>query len=217
MTKKEKVQKRSLQIISISLLFFTFLPFLVKAQNSYPDKIYQDFEKYGLESSETEDIMDDLIFKLEIFQENISFMASKKNSISRRRSKKDETLKLFVSNESIIEVSSLRDIENKRPPRRLKIESYLDRILTYRYNTVTLFFDDRFSASRLTKKIGGGYEISISYWQYFVARNGDGVIQYIDKTKKKAFFTVIKSSSWEVKLNEVKVVDTKFYEIDTDY
>lgn len=207
--------KKLLLIIKFFLIFWS--TFSVQAQNTYPDKIYQDFDRFGLSTSETDIIMDNLILKLEVFQDNISYMASKSYSRATRTARKEETLKLFVSPRSIIEVSSTRDSLLNRAPRRYSIESYLDRILTYNYATVTLFFDERFSASRISRRVGGGYEISISFWQYFVARNNDGILEYVDKTKKKAFFSIMKRDNWEIKLNEVKVIETKNYKINTDY
>ena len=72
--------------------------------------------------------------------------------------------------------------------------------------------------SRLYGGNSGEFQIALSGWQYFIARNREGYEIYSDRTYKTSFFTFMKvGGTWSIKIDEIKAEQTRELKLSPDY
>ena len=194
--------------------------FLLYSQNSVdsPDKskikleekIYNDFKKFGIAKKQAQKIMYSVIDTFRVVEAYLGDIASKYIPDQERESLKTKVLEHFVSSKSKIQVKNLY----RKAPRRWNISDYLDRLMDIAYYKVTLYFGNDYEIGKIKKNKPYKYEIPISVWQYFIARNEDGSIIYSDKTLKTFFFRIDQLKyNWGIKINEIHAKEVKQFPI----
>jgi len=199
----------------ILLCFCLLYPINVYSEN-IPERIYKDFNKNNFSRQETEQIISCLKKSIIIIQSYISDIASKYVRYSERKRYRNKILQYFESPNTIIEVTNVH-LHNE-PPKRVPIKGYLNRLMDIKYTSVSVYFSEKYKFSKLYKNSNEKYEIGVSVWQFFVARNDD-IIVYSDQTLKQTFFTLYKGqfNEYNIKINEIKAIETKPFRISTDY
>ena len=200
------------------LLYWFIVLFSVQGigQTEISRNIYDDFAAKGFNREEAKNLINEIIESFSDVQDNFGIVASKPppGTVDFRYQALTEAVSYFTSPESIIEVTNI----NKKTTNRFGVEMYLHRLIGLRHYKVTLFWDNRLTLSKLYSNTENGYTVALGAWQYFVARNSDGIIVYKDKTYKKAFFTLQKrNGKWKVKIDEITAEETKEFILQSDY
>ena len=206
----------------LTIIIILLKIFVVHSQNSidFPDtekikweeKIYNDFKKFGIAKRQAEKIMYSVIDTFSVVESYLGDIASKYIPDQERKSLKTKVLEHFVSSKSKIQVKSLY----RKTPRRYNISDYLDRLMDLAYYKVTLYFGNDYEVSKLKRNKPYKYEIPISVWQYFIARNEEGSLIYSNKTLKTFFFRIDQLKyNWGIKINEIHAKEIKQFPIIT--
>jgi len=169
-------------------------------------------EEIRLNDEQKRDFSDKALRKTKALSNYISTIADKSKEETQKSRAIDLAVKLFMSENSAVEISSL----NKQT-KRLKIRAYLNKLKLLPYYKVKISWFDIFFASNFTKRPDGKYEAIATIFQKFEGSNNDG-IKYIDITKKNIQIIIeqveIKTGDkaekvWEVFLGDIKVEETR--------
>jgi hypothetical protein len=202
--------------------FFYFLVFAIILSNDALSQTDIEKEVFGLgqisgeeirlNEEQKKDFSDKALRKTKALSNYISTIADKSKEETQKSRAIDLAVKLFMSENSAVEISSL----NKQT-KRLKIRAYLNKLKLLPYYKVKISWFDIFFASNFTKRPDGKYEAIATIFQKFEGSNNDG-IKYIDITKKNIQIIIeqveIKTGDkaekvWEVFLGDIKVEETR--------
>jgi hypothetical protein len=151
--------------------------------------------------------------KTNALSDYISIIGDKSKEEAQRIKAIDLAVKLFVSENNIIQVSSLNSSEKKT----YKIRTYLNKLKVLPYTKVTIKWYKIFYASNFVKRPDGKYEAIATIYQEFKGETGDGSIYY-DVTQKNIQIIIdqieIKTGDqvekrWEVLLGDIFVMETE--------
>jgi hypothetical protein len=169
-------------------------------------------EELKLTDEQKKDFTDKALRKTKALSNYISIIADKSKEETQRSRAVDMAVKLFMSENSTVEISSLG-----KQTKRLKIRAYLNRLKLLPYYKVKISWFDIFFATNFTKRPDGKYEAIATIFQKFEGSNNDG-FKYIDITKKNIQIIIeqveIKTGDksekvWEVFLGDIKVEETR--------
>lgn len=158
------------------------------------------------------DFKDKALRETKALSNYISIIADKHKEENQRNRAINEAVRLFMSENSIVEVSSL-----KNNTKRYKIRDYLNKLKLLPYVTTKISWYDIFFASNFVKRPDGKYEAIATVYQRFEGTTNEGG-RYIDITKKNIQIIIaqienrtgdIVETSWEIFLGDIKVVETK--------
>ena len=125
----------------------------------------------------------------------------------------DLAVKLFISQEKIVEVSS----KNREKIETYTIRKYLNRIRVLGYDKVSIRWYDIHYVSEFKQGIDGKFYAVVTIFQKFSGYQGENII-YEDITQKNIEIVVEKIirrigdkeiAEWEVLLGDISVVETK--------
>jgi hypothetical protein len=158
------------------------------------------------------DFKDKALRKTKDLSNYISIIADKSKDEIQRNKAINLATKLFVSENNVVEVSSL-----KSGTRQFKIRAYLNKLKLLPYVTTRISWYDIFFASDFTKRPDGKYEAVATIYQRFEGITKEGG-KYLDITKKNIQIIIaqienktgdIVETSWEIFLGDIKVEETK--------
>lgn len=205
---------------------FVLISFSATAQTEIENEIFKKdtIQKAGLfftdtlkeavlSESQLADFKDKALRKTKALSNYISTIGDKSKDEIQRNKAIDLSVGLFMSEDNVVEVSSLNSKENKR----FKIRDYLLKIKMLPYKKVTIEWFDIFFSSNFTKRPDGRYEAVATIYQRFSGVNDEGGV-YLDITKKNILIIIEQASIetgdktekfWEIFLGDIKVEETK--------
>jgi hypothetical protein len=166
-----------------------------------------------LSEAQLADFKDKALRKTKALSNYISTIGDKSKDEVQRNKAIDLSVGLFMSEDNVVEVSSLNSNGNKR----FKIRDYLLKIKMLPYKRVKIEWFDIFFSSNFTKRPDGRYEAVATIYQRFTGENNEGGI-YQDITKKNIVIVIEQASIdfgdrtekfWEIFLGDIKVEETK--------
>lgn len=166
-----------------------------------------------LSESQLADFKDKALRKTKALSNYISTIGDRSKDEIQRNKAIDLAVGLFMSEDNVVEVSSLNSKETKR----FKIRDYLLKIKMLPYKKVTIEWFDIFFSSNFTKRPDGRYEAVATIYQRFSGVNNEGG-GYLDITKKNILIIIEQASIpdgdktekfWEIFLGDIKVEETK--------
>lgn len=166
-----------------------------------------------LSEDQLADFKDKALRKTKALSNYISTIGDKTKDDVQRNKAIDLAVSLFMSENNIVEVSSLNSKENKR----FKIRDYLLKVKMLPYKKVSIEWFDIFFSSNFTKRPDGRYEAVATIYQRFSGTSNEGGV-YLDVTKKNIIIIIDQASIetgdrtdkfWEVFLGDIKVEETK--------
>jgi hypothetical protein len=166
-----------------------------------------------LTATEMADFKDKALRKTKALSNYISTIADKSKDETQRNKAIDLAVKLFMSENNLVEVSSLKRKESKP----YKIRAYLDKLKMLPYTKITIEWFDIFYASNFVQRPDGRYEAIATIYQRFTGVLNEGG-NYMDITKKNIQIVIepkeiltgdIKEHVWEIFLGDIKVEETK--------
>lgn len=166
-----------------------------------------------LTESQLSDFKDKALRKTKALSNYISTIGDKAKDEVQRNKAIDLAVGLFMSEDNVVEVSSLNSKENKR----FKIRAYLNKIKMLPYKKVNIEWFDIFFSSNFTRRPDGRYEAVATIYQRFSGVTNEGGI-YLDITKKNILIIIeqatIKTGPktemfWEIFLGDIKVEETQ--------
>ena len=201
------------KIISLLILFFTAFPVANAQVNDLSESDIQAFK----------DRVGEVI---DMFQNNLSILGSKKYSIKVKGVYKKSVLKLFIGDgeaytspdgqhcEGVsMQVSSIRN--GKETKRKIFLKKYLDNLIKLPYAEVKLTKADTYRISNIYK-VGDHYEATATIFQRFEGFiGGDNKKVYRDVTQKNIKVYVIPENDyvlgqhWSVRLGDIEVDETQ--------
>ncbi|MEN6454192.1 MAG: hypothetical protein ABFD10_08025 [Prolixibacteraceae bacterium] len=170
-------------------------------------------EEAVLSEIQLADFKDKALRKTKALSNYISTIGDKTKDETQRNKAIDLAVGLFMSEDNLVEVSSLNRKENKR----FKIRDYLNKIKMLPYNKVTIEWFDIFFSSNFTKRPDNRYEAVATIYQRFSGVTNEGGV-YFDITKKNILIIIEQASIetgdrtdkfWEIFLGDIKVEETK--------
>lgn len=166
-----------------------------------------------LSEDQLADFKDKALRKTKALSNYISTIGDKTKDDVQRNKAIDLAVGLFMSENNIVEVSSLNSKETKR----FKIRDYLLKVKMLPYKKVNIEWFDIFFSSNFTKRPDGRYEAVATIYQRFSGTSNEGGV-YLDVTKKNIIIIIDQASIetgdrtdkfWEVFLGDIKVEETK--------
>jgi hypothetical protein len=163
--------------------------------------------------AQMEDFKDKALRKTRTLSNYISVIADKSKDNAQRDKAIDLAVKLFISEDKIVEVSSLNTDDIKR----FKVREYFIKLKLLPYSKVTIEWFDIFYASDFKKRTDGRFEAVATIFQRFSGITEEGGA-YIDITKKNITIIIDKGeimigtnieTYWDIFLGDIKVVETK--------
>jgi len=207
-------------------LLLTFITLTTTAQTEIENEIFKkdtiieaglfsndSLKEAVLSESQLADFKDKALRKTKALSVYISTIGDKSKDEIQRNKAIDLAVGLFMSEDNVVEVSSLNSKENKR----FKVRDYLLKIKMLPYRKVTIEWFDIFFSSNFTKRPDGRYEAVATIYQRFSGANNEGGI-YLDITKKNILIIIEQASIetgdktekfWEIFLGDIKVEETK--------
>ena len=170
-------------------------------------------EEAVLSETQLADFKDKALRKTKALSNYISTIGDKTKDEAQRNKAIDLAVGLFMSEDNLVEVSSLNRKENKR----FKIRDYLNKIKMLTYNKVTIEWFDIFFSSNFVKRPDNRYEAVATIYQRFSGVTNEGGV-YLDITKKNILIIIEQASIetgdrtdkfWEIFLGDIKVEETK--------
>lgn len=166
-----------------------------------------------LSEAQLADFKDKALRKTKALSNYISTIGDKIKDNIQRDKAIDLAVGLFMSEDNVVEVSSLNSKESKR----FKIRDYLLKVKMLPYKKVSIEWFDIFFSSNFTKRLDGRYEAIASIYQRFSGVNDEGGV-YFDVTKKNIVIIIEQAAIgtgdrldnfWEIFLGDIKVEETK--------
>lgn len=207
-------------------LLFILISFTTTAQTEIENEIFKkdtikevglfsadSLKEAVLSESQLADFKDKALRKTKALSNYISTIGDKTKDEVQRDKAIDLAVGLFMSEDNVVEVSSLNSKENKR----FKIRDYLLKIKMLPYKKVTIEWFDIFFSSNFTKRPDGRYEAVATIYQRFSGVNDEGGV-YLDVTKKNILIIIEQATIetgdktekfWEIFLGDIKVEETK--------
>jgi len=207
-------------------ILLIFISFTTTAQTDIENAIFKNDTTKGaglfstdslkqavLSESQLADFKDKALRKTKALSNYISTIGDKLKDEVQRNKAIDLAVGLFMSEDNVVEVSSLTSKENKR----FKIRDYLLKIKMLPYKKVTIEWFDIFFSSNFTKRPDGRYEAVATIYQRFSGVNDEGGV-YLDITKKNILIIIEQATIetgdrtekfWEIFLGDIKVEETK--------
>lgn len=157
----------------------------------------------------------------------ISFIANKKKALKTRLYYANKATKLFVANGEALysdDGEKLRDPAfmqttsiNRPTPKSTEVKKYLKNLAENKnYVDIQITSTDisQMKVSELQSIGDGKYVCTVSFWQYFIGKGGEGAIRYKDKTKKKVICYIQKQvveggTEFLVELGDVYATETE--------
>lgn len=145
---------------------------------------------------------------------HITVMVDKSNDLERRNKAVELAIKLFNSEENIVQVSSI----NRPEIRDIKIRSYFNKIKVLPYSSVKITWYEIYLSSDFKQGPDGKYYGVATIFQKFEGVYNNEVGTYKDITKKNIqvvvdkvnyFEGADKKEKWVLKLGDIKVEETK--------
>jgi hypothetical protein len=180
-----------------------------KERNFIKDSSYV----HKLTESQINSFRDKALRKTNDLSEYIKRIGDKGTKSDRKDEAIDLAVDLFINENSIVEVSSLKSPTNNR----YKIREYLTKIKLLPYSDVKITWFDLFFASEFIKRPDGKYVAVATVYQQFEGVNIE-LQSYKDITKKNIEIIIQKidaqtpegiKSYWEVVLGDIRVMETK--------
>jgi len=166
-----------------------------------------------LSETQKEEFKEKASRKAKDFGSYIAQIADKSTSLPDINNAIELTIKLFVNENSMVQVSS----KNTPDKANYKIRKYLNRLSELNYSNVKIETYDYYYASDFRLSPDGNYYATISFAQKFTGYNKEGLPAYEDVTKKnitvvlKRFQKTVEGALqdvWDVYLNDVSVSQT---------
>lgn len=166
-----------------------------------------------LSETQLSDFKDKALRKTKALSNYISTIGDKAKDEVQRNKAIDLAVGLFMSEDNVVEVSSLNSNENKR----FKIRAYLNKIKMLPYKKVNIEWFDIFFSSNFTRRPDGRYEAVATIYQRFSGVTNEGGI-YLDITKKNILIIIEQATIetgdktekfWEIFLGDIKVEETQ--------
>jgi hypothetical protein len=142
-------------------------------------------------------------------------MVDKSNETAKRDKAVSLAVKLFRTEDNIVEVSSVKNPSEKKI---LKIRVYFNKIKILPYSKVTIKWYDIYLAPHFTKGTDGRYYGVATILQKFEGKTNNELGKYSDITKKNIqiilekteyFEGLDKKEKWILKLGDITVVETR--------
>ena len=185
----------------------------VWAQSKTESDLFPDSEELTLSDEQRADFQDKALRMTTSLGNYIGIIADKSKPDVSRNKAIELAIKLFMSEENKVQVSSLRSSVIKEFP----IRSYFNKLKLLTYSKVAVTWYDIFFASQFTKRPDGRYEAIATIYQRFEGRHKDGGY-YRDVTKKSIQIIIEQieitkgtevTKEWVVLLGDIKVEETK--------
>jgi len=161
------------------------------------------------------DLKSNYLRKINALSNYFNIISDKTKNDTLRNKSIDLAVMLFMSENNLVEVSSLYTKE----PKRFKVRAYLNKLKMLPYTKTTIEWFDIFFASKFTKRPDGKYE-GIAQFHIRVDTTGTNIEggKYKDITKKNIQIIIEERTIetgdqrelvWEVFLGDIKVEETK--------
>lgn len=163
-----------------------------------------------LSEAQIDDFTDKAIRKVAALSNYISTIGNKSKDDVQKDNAIDQAVKLFMNENCIVEVSSLRDTIIHRS----KIRVYLRKLRYLPFDEVTIKWLDLYFASNFKLRPDGKYEAVATITQEFSAVTKEGGT-YRDITEKNILIVIDRreilpgQTYWDTFLGDIKVVETK--------
>lgn len=197
---------------TIIILFISFIASNIFAQQK-PLYFSEEGKKLEMDDKQLEAFKERSLQKTKELGLYIRTLTEKTESKAKKSEAVKLALRLFMSKEAIVEVSS----KNTEKVIQRKIEPYLNKLRVLPYDHIEITWYDIHYVSELRKGTDGNYYGTITVYQKFQAFK-DGRIAYEDETQKNidVILTKIeqtvgdeKIERWEVLLGNIAVEETK--------